>query len=137
MDAVFSIKTSVYADDESDSIEMVTEGDYSYGGGVIHLAYDESELTGMQGTRTSFEVEGSCVNMTRVGTVNSHVMFHTGERHLFAYGTPEGVMTMGVETHSVVNRLGAAGGNLELHYTIDVMGTQISRNEVLINVDGL
>lgn len=37
-----------------DTVELVTEGKYSYRDGRGELSYMESELTGMQGTRTSF-----------------------------------------------------------------------------------
>ncbi len=134
MTALISVKTTVFSPEGDDEIEFVTEGEYGYGGGIIHFDYMESELTGMWGTHTCFEVAGSQVTMTREGTVNSCVLFNPGEKHYFAYSTPMGMLSMGVETQTVINNLGIHGGTLQLHYTIDVQGAVVSRNQVAIEV---
>ena len=135
MDATISIKSQISNGEESDGIEVLTDGEYSFGSGVIRLSYDETDLTGMQGTRTIFDVYSDYATMSRVGSVNSYVRFKSGEAHHFAYNTPEGVLTMSIETSSLVSRLGVAGGTLELHYSIGMQGSPISRNDILIQVE--
>ena len=134
MDARISVKTVLQTEDGPDGMEFVTDGRYSYGDGTIRLEYMESELTGMAGTRTVFTVTGGDVIMTREGQINTQVMYRAGEKNYFAYSTPMGMMTMGLSTSSVTNRLGAKGGTLQLNYTVDVHGATVSRNEVVINV---
>lgn len=134
MNALISVKTVLHSEEGRDEMEFVTEGQYNYGGGVITIDYMESELTGMAGTHTVFKVTDRDVTLTREGDINTHVLYRAGEKHYFAYNTPMGMMTMGVDTRSVTNRLGIHGGMLGLHYNIDVHGAAVSSNEVTINV---
>ncbi len=134
MRALITVNTTVHSEDGKDNMEFITEGLYRVGSGVITIDYPESDLTGMAGTLTRFQVKDSCVTLTRRGTVNSHVQYIPGEKHFFAYGTEMGMLTMGVDTISVTNGLGIKGGTLGLHYKIDVHGASVSRNEVTINV---
>ena len=47
------------------------------------------------------------------GGVSWSCLLYTS-KHYFAYETPFGAVTMGVDTHSIKNGLGEAGGDLEL-----------------------
>ena len=135
MRASISIRSVVSTEDDTDRVEVVTDGEYSYGSGVIHLAYYESPITGMAGTRTTFDVYGDYATMSRVGRITSYVQFKRGESHHFAYRTPDGMMNMSIETRSLVNRLGVGGGTLEILYDVGMQGSPLSRNNVIIRVD--
>ena len=65
-----------YEDMEPDSIELMTEGTLTLTGeGGMVLSYQESELTGLEGTTTAFEIRGAQVILTRTGSVNSQMVF--------------------------------------------------------------
>ena len=52
---IISIKgTQNFIQDPSDTVELGTDGKYTYADGRGELTYMESELTGMEGTKTSF-----------------------------------------------------------------------------------
>jgi uncharacterized beta-barrel protein YwiB (DUF1934 family) len=54
-DVIISITgTQNFSQDPTDAVELVTEGKYKYSNGRGELTYMESELTGMDGTKTSF-----------------------------------------------------------------------------------
>ena len=55
-DVVISILSRNFADEDEDSIDFVTEGLYSFDGEVACVTYLESEVTGMEGTRTSLMI---------------------------------------------------------------------------------
>ena len=132
---IISIKgTQNLGNADDDSIELVTDGEFSRRNGVSQFSYMESELTGLEGTKTTFEVMSDQVVLTREGSVNSQMVFQRGKKHYFAYDTPFGATTMGVETHSLSDRLGEKGGDLEIHYVIDMDSVVISRNMFKINI---
>jgi uncharacterized beta-barrel protein YwiB (DUF1934 family) len=134
-DVIISIKGAQRPEDgESGAIELVTDGEYSFDNGNVRFSYMESELTGLNGTRTSFDIDHGTVTLTRCGTVNSSMVFQVGKKHYFAYETPFGAVTMGVDTHSIKNRLGETGGDLEIRYVIDLESAGISRNVFKINI---
>ena len=72
-----------------DTIELVTEGCLEPDGDDGYtLSYQESELTGLEGTLTTFQIERDRVTLLRVGEVNSQMVFEEGRRHLSMYDTP-------------------------------------------------
>lgn len=117
-----------------DSIELVTDGKYSFEDGVARLSYMESSLTGLDGTMTSFYVRPTEVVLTREGSVNSQMVFQPGRKHYFLYDTPYGSATMGVDTHSILSTLGEHGGDLDIDYVVDFEHTIVGRNQFKINV---
>lgn len=114
--------------------ELVTPGKYCRDGGITRFSYMESELTGMAGTKTTFEVDKSHVSLIREGTVNAQMIFETGRKHLFMYETPFGALTMGVSTNSIKSKLDDNGGDLEIKCIIDMENSIVSRNIFKINV---
>ena len=72
-----------------DTIELVTEGCLEPDGDDGYtLSYQESELTGLEGTLTTFQIERDRVTLLRVGEVNSQMVFEEGRRHLSMYDCP-------------------------------------------------
>ena len=70
-DVVISIRSLTGLGEEEDSLDFVTDGLYSYDGEVACLTYLESEVTGMEGTRTSLMVLPDKVVVDRDGLVTS------------------------------------------------------------------
>ena len=67
---LLSIRGEQYFDGiDPDETELMTEGTMELADDGIVLSYEESELTGMEGTTTTFEVKGPRVTLTRSGTV--------------------------------------------------------------------
>ena len=66
-DVVISIRSLIdYGLAEEDSIDFTTDGVYQIEDGVAHIAYLETEVTGLQGTRTSVKVMGDSYSYTAV-----------------------------------------------------------------------
>ena len=91
-----------------DVIELVTEGRLARDGESYTLSYQESELTGLEGTLTTIQVDGEQVTLMRVGEFNSQLVFQEGRRHLSMYNTPYGAMTgtcwPGLPTRGAISR---------------------------------
>ena len=122
------------ASGEKDSVELVTAGQYGFENGESRFTYEESELTGLSGTRTTFKISPMGVVMRREGALNTEMVFQQGKKNYFLYETPYGNATMGVGTRRIDTRLGEHGGDLELVYDIDFNLTTLGRNRFKINV---
>lgn len=132
-DVIISIKgTQNTGDDEA--IEFVTCGELWREGGVTAFSYMESEMTGMEGTRTTFRVSPERITLTREGTTSAEMIFEQGKKHVFLYETPYGATSLGVDTRRLVDRLDDTGGNMELQYTVDVDSAIVSENSFFIHV---
>ena len=117
-----------------DNIELITTGQYRWTEGSGTFTYMESELTGLDGTKTSFKVEDFGVTMSREGAMNSRMVFEEGKKHHFLYETPFGSAMMGVETHKVETDMDEHGGFMEIDYVIDFEYSVVGRNKFVINV---
>ncbi|MDR0951684.1 MAG: DUF1934 domain-containing protein [Oscillospiraceae bacterium] len=133
-EVVISIKGGQQGDDVKEEMELITDGVFSYENGRARLAYMESELTGLEGTRTTFDIDPMSIIMTREGTLNSQMVFEEGKRHNFLYETPFGAATMGVKTRRVHVALDEHGGDMEVDYMVELQHSVVGYNYVTINV---
>ena len=134
-EVVISIKgVQKYEGTAPDTMELVTKGRLSRVGESYTLSYQESELTGLEGTLTTIQVDGGQVTLMRVGEFNSQLVFQEGRRHLSMYNTPYGAMSIGVNTRHLMASLTDQGGDIEVDYTIEVDHALTGRNVFRINV---
>lgn len=132
---LLSIRGEQYFDDiDPDATELVTEGTMTLTADGMVLRYQETELTGMEGTTTTFEVKGPQVILTRSGAVNSQMIFEEGRRHTSLYETPYGELTVDIQTSSLRHTLSPRGGVMEIRYSIAVEHTVTGRNCFKIRV---
>ena len=97
-----------FEDVDPEATELISEGVMTISdGGVITLVYDETELTGLEGTTTTFVIDGGMVTLTRSGELNSQMIFQMGKRHTSLYETPWGTLTVDVTTTGLSCRMGA------------------------------
>ena len=120
---------------EPEETELMTEGVMLSGdGGTIVLEYQETELTGMEGTTTRITVQGDTVVLTREGSVNSQMVFQRGKRNSSVYETPWGSMLVDISTASLKYRLDDRGGVMEIKYTVAVDHQVTGMNQFKIRV---
>ena len=135
-DVIISIKGTQAVDDAPpEVIELVTEGQLrgSEREGYT-LSYQESELTGLDGTLTTFQVEPHQVTLLRVGEFNSQMVFQLGRRHFSMYETTYGALSVGVNTHDLRAELGEHGGKIQISYAIEIEHNVAGENSFLIDV---
>ena len=120
-DVIISIRgTQDYSGTDPDTMELVTEGKLAVQDGALCLSYEESELNGMEGTTTVFQVEPEKVTLLRLGSVQSEMVFEEGRRHMSLYSTHYGNMEIGVRARRLNSTLELTGGRLEIDYDIEI-----------------
>ena len=132
---LLSIRGEQYFDGiDPDETELMTEGTMALTEDGMVLSYEESELTGMEGTTTTFEVKGPRVTLTRSGAVNSQMVFEEGRQHTSLYETPFGELSVDIQTSELKHNLSERGGLMEIKYSIAVEHTVTGRNSFKIRV---
>ena len=132
---MLSIRGEQYFDGiDPDATELMTEGTLELTDGGMVLSYQETELTGMEGTTTTFEVKGPRVTLIRSGTVNSQMVFEEGRQHTSLYETPFGELTVDIQTSRLRHNLTDRGGVMEIKYSIAMEHTVTGRNCFKIRV---
>lgn len=132
---LLSIRGEQYFDGiDPDAQELMTEGTMTLTEDGMVLAYEETALTGMEGTTTSFQIQGPQVILTRSGTVNSQMVFEEGRQHTSLYETPFGELSVDIQTSVLKHNLTERGGLMEIKYSIAVEHTVTGRNCFKIRV---
>ena len=132
---LLSIRGEQYFDGvDPDATELMTEGTMELSEEGLTLRYQESALTGMEGTVTTFELRGPRVTLTRSGAVNSQMIFEEGRQHTSLYETPFGELTVDIQTGRLRHNLSERGGVMEIKYSIAVEHTVTGRNSFKIRV---
>ncbi|MBQ7384143.1 MAG: DUF1934 domain-containing protein [Clostridia bacterium] len=125
-----------FAEVGEEAIELATEGFMRIEGERVTLGYEESELTGMEGSSTSifFELgDSGLVSMHRDGAVSTALVFERGKRHHCVYNTPIMPFEICVKTIKVENKI-LIEGTLILDYIIEIRGAKAERTKFEISV---
>ena len=119
---IISIKgKQLYAECAPEEIELVTAGTMERDGqGGCTISYQESELTGLEGTTTRVHIDGGRVTLLREGNTNSQMVF--------------GALSIGVNTRRMRSTVDEAGGDLEIDYAIEIDNLVAGQNLFRMNV---
>ena len=124
-----SVRGEQYFEDvDPNETELLTEGVLEVLEDGLRIAYDETALTGMEGTTTTFLVKENQVVLTRTGRVNSQMIFEEGKQHTSLYETPYGELPIDIQTSSLRHNLSQRGGVMDIKYAIAVDHTVTGRN---------
>lgn len=131
-----SISGTVKNEDEKDTLEFLTEGQFYRESERLCVTYAESEVSGMEGTTTTVCVDGDKVSVIRLGTTNSVMEFETGKRKTTWYSTPYGDVTMGILTNDVFVNYNEAKEPVKvmIDYNIEIEGVVNSENVLNISI---
>lgn len=126
--------------EDSEKTEMVMEGVLSESDGRISLIYDESELTGMQGSKTVLTFRKNAdglITMMRSGTVRTALVFEENVRHICTYNVDMlPPFEVCVHTLCLRNKI-EESGTLYVDYIIEIQGTRAGRSKLLVTVSDL
>ena len=106
--------------EEKQTVQIVTDGTMKREGDMVYLSYEESEMTGMEGTTTTFELRGPQVRLIRTGKVNSVMDFAPGRVDESLYEAGPGALMLRVQTKNLTVLMNEHGGIFDLAYTIEV-----------------
>lgn len=109
-----------HPDQDADVFNFVTEGTYYKEDGNYYITYNESNITGMEGTTTTFKIEPDSVTLIRLGSISSLMVFQKGRKHVSEYNTEYGTFEIGVTAHKLSVDMNDTGGQINVEYIIEV-----------------
>ncbi len=134
-DVIISVKGLQNMEDpDAEEITLETEGRFYRRNGKYFIKYEESPLTGLDGTSTVVRVEPESVTVTRTGKYPSMMMFEQGKRHMSLYSTDFGPLTVAVSTRKIDSSLTDEGGSIDVLYDVEVQYAHVGANNLKINV---
>ncbi len=131
---LISVKTKQFVDGQPEVIELITEGEYDREKDGYVAYYEESEISGMEGTKTTLKIEDNVFSIIRNGTTNSNLVFKKGLNHVSLYSTPFGALEVTVKPSKVIIDVDEDGGKVELEYKMEAAGLETIENALELNI---
>lgn len=125
------------AEGTENKIELVTEGTCYKKNKNFYIVYEESEISGMEGSTTTLKIEdGSKISMRRFGNLDIHLVFEKGKSYNSQYRTQYGDFDMEVFTKELDIMLcnKTQQGKIAIEYDLWVAGIADSANELNIQL---
>lgn len=121
--------------EEDQTMDLMTEGKYYEKVGSHYLVYEESEVSGMEGDKTTIKLKDGRVAMHRYGQNHSELTFEQGCRHNTIYKTPHGEFDMEVLASEVSYTIDERGnGAVSLVYALSIKGIGESKTTMSITM---
>lgn len=119
---------------EENDVELTTKGVIEKVENGVAIIYEESELTGMQGTTTKIVVDKKgVITLYRSGTVNSCLVFEEGKKNISYYDTEAGAFSIAVFANYLEADINENGGIIEIDYVLEADGSIIGQNEISVS----
>ncbi len=134
---LISLTSVQWQDKEKNETELLTKAKCRREGKSCIISYEDTEATGFDGSVTTIKVEGNKqASIIRSGTANSVLSLETDKKHFCQYGTPYGILQIGVFTHDIRNTLDK-DGRLYMKYTLDLNSSYLSDNEIILQIKNI
>ena len=125
-------------DGAEENVEIVSPGEYFVRNGKQYVTYQEILGDGQDSRQAVIKLDGSAVYVARPGRIGAQIRFEAGKRNMMVYGSPFGVMELGVTTKSLQMEIEEHNWSIHINYILDIDSHFSGEHEVHIEVqDGL
>lgn len=101
-------------------VEIITAGDYYKKNNKHYVIYDEI-MEGFEGTtKNIIKIWDDCVDITKKGLTNVHMVFEKDKQNLTCYETPFGSLMVGINATSIQLEEKEDDILLDLKYSLEV-----------------
>ena len=131
--AIISVRS--FSDLNKDEvIEVVTPGKFHLGESEFKAVYEESEISGMDGTTTTLNIQDNIMILERVGSTTTNMEFKEGAMAVSLYNTPYGVLNLNVDTEKLNININENGGEIYSKYILGLEGQEGIVTELNIKI---
>lgn len=131
--AVISI-SSVQVNDEEDIVEVVTPGEFHILEDGFKAIYEESEISGMEGTTTYLTIKSGKVTLERKGSTQTVMVFESNGSNISLYNTPYGMLELKINTNSLDIFMNENGGKVVIDYSLIVGGESEVKTNLKLSI---
>ena len=88
-------------DDENEPIEVITPASYYYKNNKHYVIYDEVTEGFAGTTKNIIKLQEDCVDITKRGITNVHMVFEKNKKNVTCYETPFGSLMLGINAKDI------------------------------------
>ncbi len=120
---------------EGEEIEVVSPGEYIKVKHGYKATYEETELSGMDGTLTTLSITNKQVILEREGTTTTKMVFNEEEPSISLYNTPYGMLEITIATNKLNVNMDDNGGELNIEYDMAIAGQSPLNTSLILKVE--
>lgn len=129
-----SLQAVARRDDAEEPITLLTSGRLTLEDGRSVLTYEEVLDEALPPQPVTVTLEGDTMMMERGGDYATQMVFRRGQRYEGQYETPFGSMELALFCTRLRYRLDGDGGEITLHYQMDLNGQFAAAHEMEIRL---
>ena len=119
--AIISVISNANIEDD-DMIEVVSPGSFEKIEDGFKAIYEETEISGMEGTTTILTIKENQVILEREGTTSTKMIFKEDEDSIVLYNTPYGMLEIAISTNNLDVKIDEDNEKLDIEYEMSVYG---------------
>lgn len=127
--AIISVTSEIHGR-EDEKIEVVTPGKFYKKDDSYYAVYDETQISGMEGTTTTLKISKDKISLIRMGTTSTKMNFKNNFKDVILYNTPYGMLELEVETKKLDIDVNEKGGHVHIKYNLGPVG-DVLQNTIL------
>lgn len=130
--AIVSISSKQIGNEE-EAIEVVTPGDFYQKDDLYYAVYEETTISGMEGTTTTLKIGKNTLSLIRTGSTSAKMEFEEKKENISMYNTPYGTLELKIKTNNLNINIDNEGGDVFIDYHMSVSGQ--SPQNTLLNIN--
>lgn len=87
--------------EEAQEMETITTADYYWKKDSHYIIYEEMTEGFTEKTRNMIKFQDSCLEVSKKGLINVHMVFEKNRKNMTSYTTPYGNILIGIDTESI------------------------------------
>ena len=131
--AIVTIKSNA-SEDSDDLLEVVSVGEFNVVEDSFIVKYDETELSGMEGTKTTMIIKNDSFDLIREGTTETRMEFKKNKENVVLYKTPYGIINIKTYTKKLNINVNETGGTIEVTYMLILEEEQSVKTNLIVNI---
>lgn len=130
--AIISVLSRQIGDE--DEIEVLTPGLFYTKDNSYYAEYDETSISGMEGTTTTLKINPDKFSLIRSGSTNAEMDFDKKAKSISMYNTPYGTLELKIETKKLDVNMNENGGDILIKYLLSIVGQEPMDTTLKINI---
>ena len=131
--AIITVDSAVL-NEEEDMISVVTPGDFYEIEDGFKVEYNETKISGMEGTKTTIIIRKNSFDLIREGTTETKMEFENNQRTVALYKTPYGVLDVKINTKKLDINVKEDGGTINTMYILEIGDQTALKTNLTIDI---
>ena len=131
--AIITVDSAVL-NEEEDMISVVTPGDFYEIEDGFKVEYNETKISGMEGTKTTIIIRKNSFDLIREGTTETKMEFENNKRTVALYKTPYGVLDVKINTKKLDINIKEDGGTINTMYILEIGDQTALKTNLTIDI---